>query len=175
MQRQRCACALVSLALSLGGGASVAAQGAVRVTPERVQVEIPIGRSTHESWRWNEAATPDGRAEYVWTARLGGDSTHVIGFMLFKLPGATPQEGTFAELLRAGQSNVAVVIGHREQVLREARPTLRGGDSVLVVELRDRALIATMFARRPHEVTFHMLSPYSEVTTRKVRVSYDGF
>ena len=150
MQRQRCACALVSLALSLGGGASVAAQGAVRVTPERVQVEIPIGRSTHESWRWNEAATPDGRAEYVWSARLGGDSTHVIGFMLFKLPGATPQEGTFAELLRAG-------------------------DSVLVVELRDRALIATMFARRPHEVTFHMLSPYSEVTTRKVRVSYDGF
>lgn len=99
---QRRVWALAWFALTLGGGTSVAAQGSLRGTPSRVQIEIPIGRSTRESWRWNVPSTPDGEAEYVWSARLDGDTTHTIGFMLFKFPSAAPREGSFAELLCAG-------------------------------------------------------------------------
>ena len=175
MRCQRYWCTLVTLALSLGGGAIVRAQGAVRVTRALVQVEIPIGRSTRALWRWNDEATPDGRAEYVWSVQLDGDSTHSIGFMLFKFRGAAPREGTFEELLRAGQANVAVVIGHREQALRGVRPTLRGEDSTLVVELRDSTLIAKMFAMRPQQFTLTVQSPYVEASRRRVPVSYDRY
>lgn len=170
-----CALALLVTALSAAGGADASAQGVVRVTPALVHVEIPVGRGTRESWRWYGSATPDGRAEYVWSIQLDGDSTHAFGFKLFKFPGSTERAGTFAELLRAGQADVATVTGHVERVLRGVRPMVRGEDSVLVVELRDATLIARMFARKPATVTMITLSPYAETSSRRVPVTYEGF
>ena len=171
MQRQS-TCAALAFALVWGTGALAGAQGSALVTPTLVRIEIPLGRSTSEPWRWNDAATATGRAEYVWSAVLDGDTTHAIGFMLFKRPGASPAQGHFAELLRAGQASLWLVMGHRERVVPRVRPTLRGEDSSLVVELHDSAVIATVFARRPQYVTFKTLSPYQPFKSRKVLVQY---
>ena len=173
MHRRQVACTVACLILVSGAGPTLLAQGSVRVWADRARFEIPVGRNVQDSWRWNDLATLDGRAEYMWSAQLDGDSSHVVGFMLFKQPGATPQHGAFADLLRAGQLSVASVVRHRAQVLRSVRPSASGADSTLVLEIRDRALIATMFARRPHGATLSVLSPYAEVRTHKVLVSYE--
>lgn len=174
--RYRYAASAVAFALVLCRAEPVRAQESLSVTRSLVRLVISVGRSTRENWRWNSAETPDGHAEYVWSAQLDGDSTYTFGFMLFKIPGTTPQQGDFAALLRAGQAHVASVVGHREQLLPRVRVTVRGEDSTLVVELRDPAVIAAIFARRPLQVTLLSLSPGTPVSTsRRVSVQYDGF
>ncbi|MEX2177490.1 MAG: hypothetical protein WD801_02190 [Gemmatimonadaceae bacterium] len=163
------------VALLTGSSSHALAQGAVLVTPTLVRVEIPIGRSISAPWRWYETSTADGHAEYAWSAVVEGDTSHSIGFMLFKRPGATPMQGDFDDLVRAGQANLAVVTGRRQRVVREVRLTVSGEDSTLVLELRDPAVIATVFARKPKNVTFQALSPYQPFTRHTAQVRYSDF
>ena len=160
------------LVMFAAGVAPLPAQGSVHVSPDTVRIVIPIGRSVQEAWRWGVADTPLGHAEYTWTATLAGDTTYSIGFQLFKFFEGRPGTGTFDELLRAGQANVSVVIGPRAQVIRTARPQLRGVDSLLVVELTDAALIETVFARRPQSAMIRTKSPDAEYRQQRVTVFY---
>ena len=175
MTSSRLVVGLCAMAASIAGAPSIAAQGVMHVTPSEVRVEIPLGRGAREQWRWNEPGTPDGQAEYMWSARPEGDSTYAIGFTLFKFPGASFAEGTFTELLRAGQAAAWQVTGHRERLLPDVRVTARGADSVLVVTLRHPRLVAEMFARRPQHAVILTKTPYAESARQRIAIIYDGF
>jgi hypothetical protein len=151
------------------------AQGAVLVKPTLVHIEIPVGRSIDGLWRWDDRETWDMRVDYRWFAVFGGDTAYAIGFTHYKRAGAEPHQGTFNELLRAGQANLAQVTGHLERVLIRVRPQVSGQDSLLVLELRDSVVIALVFAGRPRQATLEMLSPYQPLARRIVPVQYDGF
>jgi len=175
MRHCRRALAVLAVSLSLAIPVRVHAQGAVLVTPTLVRIEIPVGRSTGDLWRWDDRETWDRRADYRWFAVLGGDTAYAIGFTHFKREGAEPRQGTFGELLRAGQASLVQVTGHLERVLIRVRPQAFGEDSLLVVELRDSVVIATVFASRPRQATLEMLSPYQPFTRRTVPVHYEAF
>jgi len=175
MRRCHRALPVLVLGLSLAAAGRARAQGAVYVKPALARIEIPLGRTTEGPWRWNDPATRDLQVEYRWVAALAGDTAHAIGFMLYKHTGAEPHQGPFHELLHAGQANLVAVTGHRERVVRGVRLTVFGADSLLVVELRDPAVIAAVFAGRPRQATLETLSPYQPFRRRTVPVQYDGF
>jgi hypothetical protein len=152
----------------------VHAQGAVIVRPTLVRIEVPVGRSTDGLWRWDDPETRDMGADYRWFAVFDGDTAYAIGFMHFKRRDAEPLQGTFSDLLRAGQVNLARVTGRLESVVLRVRPRAFGEDSLLVVELRDSAVIAEVLADRPRQATLEMLSPYQPFTRRTVPVQYHG-
>src|SRR4051812_12688849 len=158
-------------ALVLHPFVQLGAQGTASVTPDRLRITIPVGRSTAAQWSWHDQATRDSEGEYSWQARIGDQ--YSVGFQLFKFPGSAPALGSFEDLLKAGQSNVAELIpaggGAREtrppgggRVIRGIRPHLSGEGDNLVVELTDKDVIAKLFATHPGLVVLETVSPYSK-------------
>jgi hypothetical protein len=167
--------ALAALVIGAAVTTHAHAQDSALVTPTLVHFEIPLGRDAAGLWHWNDPATPDRTAEYRFHVMVEGDTSLSIGFMLFKFPGAPPREGTCAELLRGGQSNLVLITGHLEQVVPGVRPALRCQGRVLVVELRDSATIARVFRGRPPEVTLEAMTPELPFTRTRVPIAYQRF
>jgi hypothetical protein len=169
-------------ALVLHPFVQLGAQGTASVTPDRVRITIPVGRSTAAQWSWHDQATPDNEGEYAWQARIGDQ--YSVGFQLFKFPGSAPASGSFEDLLRAGQSDVAEIIpaapnASREprppsggRVIQGIRPHLSGERDQLIVELTDKNMIARIFATRPRVVLLETVSPYSKYQAMKVPIHY---
>ena len=165
----------VALLLILGLPVRADAQGTVVVRPALARVSIPIGKGPTEHWRWHNDSTPVNRLEYTWSASIEGDTTYSFGFQLFKSPDAVPKLGTFAELLRAGQSSLWIAVGSRARTVRDVRPNLRVEGSSLVIELRDSSLIAMLFARGPAQLVLQIQTLEQPRTREKVVVQYEGF
>jgi len=113
--------------------------------------------------------------EYTWAAKITGDTSYSLGFMLFKFRESAPRVGTLAELLRAGQANVAVEEGRSGHIMREPRVTVHSEGGTLVIELRDEAMISKLFAHRPECIMLESLTPDQPRTREQVVVQYEGF
>jgi len=162
--------ALVGSVFIVSGAAQLDAQATASVTADRVRIAIPVGRSTSAQWSWHSPATDDNAAEYAWQARIGDQ--YLIGFQLFKFPDSKPATGSFADLLKAGQSDVAEITSMGGRVIRGVTPALSGERDQLVVELTDKDIIAKLFASRPRTVVIETVSPYSKHRTVRVPINY---
>lgn len=160
-----------ALLLAATPSASAAQTGTAVVGDGYMRLEIPIGRLISAPWRWRDQATGDNMAEYQWEARVS--DRYSVGFMLFKFPGSTPGEGSFDDLLRAGQVQVAEVTARGGRTLPSVKPTVRGDGSSLVVELTGKA-VSTLFGDRPATVWFETRSPYARWKRVEVPVRYEA-
>jgi hypothetical protein len=159
-----------SIALLFGLAGSASAQARAVVSADEARFSIPIGRNVTEEWTWYRAATATNSAEYIWRVRIG--RRYSAGFALFKFPGASPKEGSFADLLRAGQADVASLTPTAGTVVMGYRPALSGESDSLIVEIDGKDLIDTLFRGRPRTVVFETYSPYSARRLITVPVIY---
>src|SRR5438552_2996986 len=130
-----------SIALLFGLAGNASAQASAVVSTDTARFRIPIGRSVAEEWTWYRAATPTNWAEYIWRVRIG--QRYSAGFSLFKFPAASPKEGSFADLLRAGQADVASLTPSGGTVVMRYKPVISGGGNFLIVEIDGKDLIDT--------------------------------
>ena len=121
----------------------------VRATSARLVV--PFGRAVPERWHWNATGTADNQLEYEWSVTVAGArGNYMLGFRLFKYPDARPDSGGIADLVRAGQVDVALEEGGTGVARRTTLPLgVRLEPTRLVFELRDSAAVAEVFGRRP--------------------------
>src|SRR6476620_12070306 len=99
--------ALIGSVFIVSGAAQLGAQATASVTADRVRIALPIGRNTAAQWSWHNLETDENAVEYAWQARIGDQ--YLVGFQLFKFPDSKPATGSFADLLNAGQSDVAEI------------------------------------------------------------------
>jgi hypothetical protein len=160
-----------SIALLAGLAASASAQARAIVSADTARFRISIGRSVTDEWTWYRAATPTNWAEYIWHVRIG--QRYSAGFSLFKVPGASPKEGSFADLLLAGQADVASLTPTGGTVAKGYKPVVSGDANVLIVEIDGKDVIDTLFQGHPRTVVFETYSPYSARRLITVPVVYE--
>jgi hypothetical protein len=166
---------LIAPACRTSPSATPASPGTV-VRPDLARFEIPLTSGGGESWTWYDANTPDETLEYQWQVRVRGEPAHAFGYSLFKIPGAAPQRGDFAALLRAGQASVWRSDNDwRRMRATDAKPVVRIEDNRVIIELRDPAVIREVFAARPAEVEIMTQTPSRGPESVFVPVTYRGF
>jgi hypothetical protein len=149
--------------------AAPAAASAV-VGPNGARFVIPVGRAA--PWRWHAAGTPANAAEYRWEVELAGaDSVqgYNVGFSLFNPPQpATPEEGTLAALLAAGQATVwERTPGPGARAATWGRVEVDAvGDSAVAIVVRDSTTVARLFASRPATAAVVTQTPAQAVERR---------
>lgn len=147
----------------------------IDVTPTLARFTIPLGRDAAGTWHWNDVITRNNEDEYVWQVRVVGTETFWFGYSLFKFPGRSAREGPLSALISEGQASVFHKEGRVARELPGVRPRLVVEGNGLVVELRDSAMIALLFAERPRSVAFETKALGRGRNSYSVPITYVGF
>jgi hypothetical protein len=127
-------------------------------------------------WKWRQPETKDNAQEYRMDVTVKNNGTeYTFGFYLWKRRGAKPGQGSFSELLKAGQKSVF-----------ERPPSSRGlalvpdaginvserGDTLLIT-ISGRQNVARIFSSKPSEVTFTTTLPGHDPKRQLITVKYE--
>ena len=96
-----------------------------------------------------------------------------FGFYLWKFPGARPQSGDLAELIRTGQASVFERgAPNRNVVIRDAGIKLKLDGNRLTITIRGRDNVKRLFSSRPTEATFKITTPDTSPISQTIAIVY---
>ena len=131
---------------------------------------FPIERLDRK-WSWGISAA--NNLEYSWmvTVKTGGDK-YQLGFSFFN-PGAIPEDGSFADLLKVGQTNLWQINpdGGATYVER-ARIQRSVENDRLVFSIVDKDLMKRLFKDKPKVLLFETGGTQLSKTKKEVPVEY---
>ena len=140
-----------------------------------------------KSWHWFQQDTRTGMAEYGWWAEFElANNRYSCGYRLFKHPFTEPSEGSFKQLIEAGQVDIFA-----KQSTAEKR-TGDGGSQVavastqkndiqletviepnhLIIVLEEQHIINQFRDIRPDSILFHKQTGARQFDRSKIAVNY---
>jgi hypothetical protein len=144
------------------------------VKADEAQFTLPLPQRSE--WRWLLPETKDRAQEYRMDVTVkNGATEYTFGFYLWKRAGAKPGQGSFSDLLEAGQKG-----------LFERPPSARGfalvqdagvkvserGDTLLIT-IGGRSNVARLFSSKPPQATFTITVPGDGPRRKLVPVKYE--
>jgi hypothetical protein len=124
-------------------------------------------------WAWAQSATPVDQAEYDWTVQVhNGGRDFTFGFLYFKAPGATPGQGSFEDLLRAGQESVALISSGHASLLDSAVVDAVARHDTLWIRVRHQPTLTLLFSDRPRTAVLTTILPGQTPDSVTVPVVY---
>ena len=157
---------------SKASGGPVDARPTISIGSHEARFALPVG--IQPIWQWYLPDTRDNMPEYRWEI-VTDPPQHDFGFYLFKRPGARPDSGSLADLLRTGQRSVwepKPTGGAR--VVREARVDVTPADSGVLVSITDPWTLNLVFGARPVTGTIFLKSPGTPLQRTSIRFAYPG-
>ena len=141
------------------------------ITESKAEFWMPVVK-IDEEWMWG--IRPEGELEYQWTVELPCLlANYDVGYTKWKGAGEMQQNGTFNQLLAAGQVDVWKVSAGEASVLPDRAIRAYRKDQGLMIELTDAATLAELRSASPYSLKMKMVnSGVGEDTSLTVPVEY---
>ena len=141
------------------------------ITESKAEFWMPVVK-IDEEWIWG--IRPEGELEYQWTVELPCLlANYDVGYTKWKGAGEMQQNGTFNQLLAAGQVDVWKVSAGEASVLPDRAIRAYRKDQGLMIELTDATTLAELRAANPYSLKMKMVnSGAGEDTSLTVPVEY---
>jgi hypothetical protein len=142
------------------------------VTSKEAQFILPV--PARPRWRWRLPETTDNMQEYRLDVGVENEGRkYNFGFYLWKRAGATPDSGSFSELMRAGQLSVfGRTPAGMNSIIRDAGIKTKLDKDMLIIAIRGKENVARLFSAHPAEVTFEIKVPDEAPMRKTVQVVY---
>lgn len=138
-------------------------------------------------WYWHQDSTPFNQQEYNFGVQFELDGKgYTCGYSLFKHPMARPDNGSFEELIDAGQVDLwktgtsssiplgenRVVLGISGRRVEYARLRTLVGDNSLAIVLKEKEIVEQFNRARPDSILFVQNVPSEPPQRKSVTVTY---
>jgi hypothetical protein len=142
------------------------------VTKAEAQFIMPV--PVRSEWRWRQPETKDNMQEYRFDVSVeNAGRKYAFGFYLWKRTGATPESGSFSDLIRAGQKSVfGRTPAGMNSIIHDAGIKTKLEQNMLIIAIRGKENVERLFSARPSEVTFEIKMPGEAPTRKTVAVVY---
>jgi hypothetical protein len=138
------------------------------------ELHLTLPLQPRANWDWNQAGAAEGELEYKWSGIVtNGNHRYELGFFKWKLPGSTPETGTFEQLLQDGQSDIFELDPSGAGVLVPAGgvAAYAAADS-LVIRVNDPESLALLTSEHPNAITLTRVERGAVSITRTVPLVY---
>jgi hypothetical protein len=138
------------------------------------ELRLTLPLPERANWEWNQSAAAEGELEYKWTGVVtNGSHRYELGFFKWKFAGSTPENGTFEQLLQAGQSDIFELDPTGAGVLVPGGAvTVHAAADSVVVRVNDPESLALLTSEHPNEITLTRRERGEAVITRTVPLVY---
>jgi hypothetical protein len=145
------------------------------VKADEAQFTLPAPQQRELKWRQPE--TKDNTQEYRMDVTVkNGGTEYTFGFYLWKRAGAEPAQGSFSELLAAGQKSLFERPPSASGLALVPNAGLKVSErsDTLLITISGRNNVARLFSGKPSDVTFTITVPGHSPRRELVPVRYEG-
>jgi hypothetical protein len=137
------------------------------------ELHLTLPLQDRANWEWNQVGAAEGALEYKWTGIVtNGSHRYELGFFKWKLPGTTPENGTFEQLLQDGQSDIFELDPSGAGVLVPGGEVAAYAAADSLVRVNDPESLALLTSEHPNEITLTRVERGQVSITQTVPLVY---